>query len=493
MADMDLQANTDESLESKSPQDAQGQARIRPALFAVAEADGERARKLNVPAGIVRFSASGSEFVLDADGCRITPDTAYLDLVGFVVLSSSGREAADAFRDYWSETFGEAPPETLDLSAAAAGEVDDALLRWMVGRISASRAQAAERNVTLMRDLSVLRQSHEMTQSAFQRLEAMFQSMFHAKRALDINLKDNPEQPVRALDDGERLTQRLPCDSVGLCDISVFVAGRPADETGRLHARLTLSESGEQVAEWVIDGSEIHPGWLRLSLETALSVDPQTPVLELEWTGQAPLTLASSFPHPDSRFQPRPDAPVLALQVWRFVPDTAAAFPADGHICHNTGHIRRWSIGKSYQTTAESLARPRDLIDYDTALGGLLVRPRGRAVSAARLTRAGRVGVTQIMASVETKQAEGPRVQYAIGVAQSGARPWFGRAVPRFKPGMATEWYELGPSEWAQLHLFLPQAIEEVSDIYLMTRLAPGQRASEPAAACFFQITGSVQ
>jgi len=58
---------------------------------------------------------------------------------------------------------------------------------------------------------------------------------------------------------------------------------------------------------------------------------------------------------------------------------------------------------------------------------------------------------------------------------------------------MATEWYELGPTEWTQLHLYLPQAIEEVSDIYLMTRLAPGQRASEPPAACFFEIIGSVQ
>lgn len=471
----------------------QDQPRIRLPLLAVAETDLERARQLKLPAVIVGFAAEGDDLVLDADGWSIPLDTAYLDLVGFAALSPSGTEAAEAFSSRWSATFGETPPDTLDLSAAATGEVDAELLRWMIGQISVKHAQAAQRNVTLMRDLSALRQNHEMTQAAFQRLEALFQSMFQTNRALDLILKEDPAQPVCTLNDGEKIAQRVPCDSAGLSDISVFVSDRPADETGRLRARLTLSESGDQVAAWDIAGSEIHAGWLRLSLETALSADPQTPVLELEWSGEAPLNLSSAFPHPDPRFQPRPEAPVLALQAWRFVPETAAAFPADGHFCHNSGNIRRWSIGKSYQTTAESLARPRELVGYDATLGGLLVRPRGRAISAARLTRAARVGITQIMASVETKQAEGPRVQYALGVAQGAARPWFGRAVPRFQPGMATEWYELGPSEWAQLHLFLPQAIEEVSDIYLMTRLAPGQRASEPPAACFFQIIGSVQ
>ncbi len=186
-----------------------------------------------------------------------------------------------------------------------------------VAALVAALAHSQARVARQLRELAQLREMAERSLQSFQRLEAFVWQTSKGERTLVQHLAQEGSFALT------RAVQRLPGDSAGLTDVAVWIGGA----RGVLTARLVLAESAEVVGLWqVTDPGE---GWLRLALPRALSVDAQTPMLHLDWTGE-PLTLGLSLPHPDPRFQCEGGA-MLALKLWKFVPGVAAPMAPEAH------------------------------------------------------------------------------------------------------------------------------------------------------------------
>lgn len=456
-------------------------------LIAVAQQDASDIESLSLPAKFTVLEAHESGAAFGAvPGART--------FAGFVAVSSQGRELMERTRQSWEEAFGETAPELLDLSGGsdATAQRREAALEWLVRQLMQDRVACARRNSTLARDLARLREAHEQTQTAFQRLESYVFSTGKTERTKTFDIAPDAGLSPCALTDGDLAEQRLPCDSVGLSDVAIAVAGS-APQNGSLIAALDVLETGKTVANWSVPGDRIANGWLRLSLDTALGTQACTPILRLEWQGEGTLHLVTALRNPAERFCAHVNSistdQTLALRGWKYVPDVAAIMPADGHPANEARVARKWVVGRSFFKRAENLAPQPALVSFEQNFGGLAVRPGADGVSAARLKGAYRAGVQQIVGSAETKQEGGPEVEYAIAVAPASRR---GQIAAGAVPGtgmQVSDWVRLAPSQWSQLHFFLPEPLEESGDIYLMTRLPGGEAAEAPPNACFFRMT----
>lgn len=427
-----------------------------------------------------------------AGGGAVRPDVAMRDALALMVLSAAARPGTATLAQEWATRFGSAP-DLVDLAdrpgAARRADALAALARLAV----AQQGEALGRNRQLMRDLAEMRIAHDQTQAAFAALEGFFYQSGGAERRLFRELAPLRTQPPCLIAPGAMIEQRLPCDSAGLSDVAICLPKGFPVQTGTLTVSLELAESGAQIAEWVLEAAELHPGWLRLALDRALGPDAQTPQLRLHWQGAEQLRLVTSVLHPDPRFQPRPGAALLAMQVWKYIPGTRAPAAAGSHMVLGADPVDRWLLGRSVMTEAVAQAAEGWWVGYSDHYAGLMVRPGGDDGTSARLEGALAVGVSRLTGGIKTEQDSGPVVEYALAAAPAAARPRSAGSLPDFAPGLRTDWLALPPGKWAQLHLFLPAALAEPHDLYLMTRLASGETApATPPEACFFTLTAEV-
>ncbi len=460
----------------------------------VHECDHAAATALSLPFAL---AVAGPEGVRDAKGQPLAPETVLRDALVRLVLSAPGLQADAGFESGWTARFGAGSiPERLDLSATDPQGRAAAALAGLAA--AAVRAQGATllRNRRLMRDLAELRLSHDQTQAAFAALEDHAYRTGLAERQMLRHLPEQRTQPPCLLAPGAQVDQRLPCDSAGLSDVALAIPKGFGLEEGELTVALDLAESGACLAEWRIAAAQIRPGWLRLALDRALGPDTQTPVLRLRWQGREQLRLASSFAHPDPRFQPRPGAPLLALQIWKHLPGTRTPPAAGSHLARGSDTVTRWHLGRSHMERAAGPgpAKSGAALDYSADFGGLMVRPGADGqVQAARLDGGLAAGVAQVSGGVKTEQATGPAVDYALAAAPVATRPRSAGTLPAFAPGHVSDWLRLPAGTWGALHLFLPAPLAEDHDLYLMTRLAPGETAPDAAPdTCFFPLVAEV-
>lgn len=470
--------------------------RLAATPLAVAEADLARLRDLHLPLEPLVAGTGPAGPVFRRDTLELPPEQVHLDLVGFLALGPEGRAALERVRGAWQARFGAPAPELLELDPGAEG-ARSAVLAWLAARLLDERDRLARRNVSLTRGMAELRRTHRETQEAFRTLESYVGDTARAPRQLAGSLEAGTPAPRLPLQDGDMLEQRLPVSSVGLSDVALLLAGPAPAGEGRLEAVLELAESGAVAAHWLLPARALQPGWLRLSLPVALGADPQTPLLRLSWSGAERLSVASGCRSADPRFRmqhngaPRPEA--LAVKSWKALPGAAAVLPAEGHPAAGGRPEPRWMIGRSLLERAEPVATDPEAVRFSTELGGLLVCPGPEAaVAAARLPGACRAGVQRITGGAETKQAEGPAVEYALAVAPAGAAGPAG--LPEFAPGWRSDWVRLQPAQWSELRLFLPEPLEARADLYLLTRRAAAAEgagegtAGPPPAACFFRL-----
>ena len=450
------------------------------------------ARALDLPFPLVAAStADGDELTFsDIEGRPVLADTVLRDTVAWLVLSQEGIGAAPALEAAFDARFGEgACPALVDLSGLPAAERLNAALRALATGAVAGQGVAMLRNRQLMRDLAELRIAHDQTQAAFAALEGFFYRTVRSERRLFRELSPLRTQPPCQMLPGSVLEQRLPCDSVGLSDVSFCLPKTFEMKEGSLTVTLELAESGAQIAKWILEAEDMVPGWNRLALDRALGPDAQTPQLRLHWQGTAPLSFVTSLTHPDSRFQPRPGAPLLALQVWKYIPGTRVLSEPASHLAHGADQVTSWVLGRSVMSNAVARAAEGWFVGYSEQFGGLMVRPHTADGSSARLEGALPARVMQVAGGIKTEQDEGPVVEYALGVSPVAARPRSAATEPEFAPGYRTDWLALEPGKWAELRLYLPAALEEPHDLYPMTRLASGETVlSTPPDACFFTL-----
>ena len=445
---------------------------------------------LDLPFGLVVADPGGALRL--AGGGAVRPEVAMRDALALLLLSAAARPGVVALAQDWTARFG-SPPEVLDLADRPAPGRRAEALAGLARLAVAAQGRMLARNRQLMRDLAELRITHDQTQAASAALERFFYDGGGAERRLYRELSPLRTQPPCLLAPGAMVEQRLPCDSPGLSDVALCLPKDGIPGTGVLTVSLELAESGAQIAEWRLEAAELHPGWLRLALDRALGPDAQTPQLRLHWQGAEQLRLVTSVLHPDARFQPRPGAALLAMQVWKYIPGTRVPAAAGSHLAHGADPVDRWLLGRSVMTAAVAQAAEGWWVGYSELFSGLMVRPGPEDGSSARLEGALAPGLRHVAGGVKTEQDTGPVVEYALAAAPAATRPRSAGSLPDFDPALRTDWLALPPGKWAQLHLFLPAALAEVHDLYLMTRLAPGEPAPDtPPEACFFTLTAEV-
>jgi hypothetical protein len=459
-------------------------------VIVIDPADRTAVAALDLPFSLVVVSGHDPLALTTPQGIALPPEAVLRDALAQLALSPAGAAGSVLFADAWERRFGAGTALALiDLSAVAPPDQPAAALRALARAMTGTQNAMVQRNRQLMRDLAEMRITHDQTQAAFAALEGFFYQNGGAERRLFRELSPLRTQPPCLLAPGAMVEQRLPCDSTGLSDIALCLPKESAPGTGVLTVSLELAESGAQIAEWRLEAAELHPGWLRLALDRALGPDAQTPNLRLQWEGTEQLRLVTSVLHPDPRFQPRPGAALLAMQVWKYIPGTRASAAAGSHMVHGADPVDRWLLGRSVMTAAAD----SDAVGYSELFAGLMVRPGPEDGSSARLEGALAPGVRHVAGGVKTEQDNGPVVEYAMAAAPAAARPRSAGSLPDFAPGLRTEWLALPPGKWSQLHLFLPAALAEVHDLYLLTRLAPGETApATPPEACFFTLTAEV-
>ncbi len=328
-------------------------------------------------------------------------------------------------------------------------------------------------------------------QTSFERLESFFYQNNRSERILASTLSVQQGQRPIVLRAGREIEQRLPLDSGGICDVAFSVPSTPRSTEGTLFASIVLMESNAIVAEWEVPAEKIKPGWLRLCLERALGPDIQTPILRLTWDGTEPLQWNTSFFHPDPRFMPNPNSPIMALRVWKYIPGARATLPASGILARGAQKIDRWKIGRSLLQEAVPLGLGQDKssVQYSEQFNGLMVQPTNSDPVAGRIDNAAPPSVQHIFGGIKTEDQTGPIVEFAYGLVPSRKRAAAGNGIPDFVNGLLAEWYPLPPNEWAELHLFLAEPLSEAHDLFLLTRLAEGERCEQRPTSCFYRIT----
>jgi hypothetical protein len=459
-------------------------------IILCAAADATKLAELNELATIVVVEPhkDGPIFRQIGDEAPLSADVIYRDTVGFMVASVAGMPVYDQLTTYWLDRFGaKTGPVLVDLTKGTGSP-----MAHFAALSAAAQTTLHDRNTRLMREIGILRSIHDTTLTSFEQLETFMRKNGIATRHRTGRLDVQSSTPPYILQSKDSVSQRLPQDSAGLCDVAINVAKKPRATKGHLRAELELVESGELLAAWTVDADTIEADWLRFSLDRALPADPQTVVLHLSWDGDAPLALASSHFHPDPRFMPRPNTPLLALNIWKYVPGARPTLTTDA-VLQSAPKITNWILGRGQMQRAVGLGTDPSMVSYSDAYTGLMVQAVGPTPTVARLRKAARRGVQHLFGGVKNEDADGPVVEFAYGVAPARGAEVTGQAAPTFAPDMVSEWLALKPSEWAEVHLLLPAPLTEDHDLYLMTRvsqLAKGETLAQPPQSCFYGITG---
>ncbi len=424
----------------------------------------------------------------DADG-GIDADVVFRDAVAGCHTSPKGQAELARLAKIWTARFGALPPPVIALGGASG---PDGLAAHLLPVLVQAWRDAQARSVGGMRELAVLRGSFEQSQTAFAKLEAFLYQTGRAERTQSLALRQVLGRDAVVLAKDVSVEQRLPGESVGLSDIAVLIDELPAGG-GTLTARLELLESSEVVAHWAIAAADLAKGWVRFSLSRALGPDAQTPVLHLDWDGLEPLNLAPSFHHPDPRFRATGSHAVLALNLWRYLPDAAAPLPAEGVAQISGMPAERWKIGPAALRAAVNLAQDDSLVEFIDWRKALAVRPVGQTATGVRLDGVARPGLLHLCGGVKTEAQHGPDVEFCYALAPRKKRRAQRGKLPDFAAGMTSEWVRLRPNEWADLHLFLAEPLEEVCDLYLLSRLVDETAPEAPVDACFYPLDGQAQ
>lgn len=408
-------------------------------------------------------------------------------LLGCISASAEGYKILAAACVAWKEQFDDFAPPIALRPAADRTEA----LEWLVSRTLEDRRSAAVRASRLMRELGIMRRQHEETQASFRNLEAFFHQSAKSLRSPDLILSPVAGQRPLTLVKGSRFEQRLPGSSIGLSDIALHVvAGRPS--RGLLHVSLTSPDSGELLATWNVEAAKLTAGWLRLSVERTLGSQPVTIVMTLNYEGPDRIQLSNSVQHPEPRFQPRYGGEavpsVLALQMWRWIAGVEVPLAAGAVLTVGTRDgLRR--VHAQALTTSYDLNNPKVHMGLQPDTDALLVHVLEDRVAGAVLSGIAQPGARHIYADVRTCHCNAPEVEYRIALAPRMVAMRAPGMLPDFATDHASDWIRLSAMDEGQVHLFLPEPLDQPCDIYLLTRLPEEGRSNAYGWSTFANLS----
>ncbi len=432
-------------------------------------------------------------------------------------------QAGEAVLTILDEASGETlvyPPQNV-VAVVLGGEADETLQLWyetarldapmvahgpdtpaMLTDFSRRLGQAAEMNAGLMLRLAELRTVHEEVQNSYNALRNyVCEHGFIPPRLGFINLPEAdggaslPENPTEVL-------QPLPVDLRSLCGFSLHLAAEmPHTAEGRLLVDLLAAEDDAVCFSWQMPYNALPQGWVTFAFEQSEQFWPKTPVLRLRYetvTGPAPLfSLAQPQLRRDKAawINGRQDVRSLAFKAWQSIPGapltiSSQIWPA---IPLNKKPVTRIEL-----TVDETLVYS-DILNQEAQDGfrriallpelrRIQVHPVNGQVSVACVFEVCPAGTANVVAEVETGSPNAGQIEYAIAVLSSEETQLVGQLGELPKGIAASDWVALPPNVIGTVTLPLPKALQRPGDLYLMTRLSPGQ-SSEYGWAQFLRFS----
>lgn len=451
-----------------------------PAALLVPACDLTVAEGLGLPVEVICASVEDGAIVLERDGAPRLPSKEAARVLGVLTVSAEGHAEAGMLADLWQSTIG-AQLAVLDFGAEDPSAQEIAIFK-KVAQLLAERTDAFARQTTqALEMLATLRAEHEDTRSALRQTRNFLLANVETKRWLA--QAHGPRSLAKGsafkLEPGQRLLQRMSASSKGLADVGVFVPEQALPDTGHLQVRLHLNESGAEVGFWDIAAPNISPGWLRLSLLSALDDDEQTVTLDLLWQGASALSIGAGLHHPDPDFRAaisgQSTRQMLAHRIWKYLPGAIAPLPTNANV--------RAPHGVPFYVEAEQLAEARsanydaESVKFFPALEALQVHPRQVGVSAARLVKSVPPGTTEVRLKIGGRHEQGPAIEYSVAVAPHRPVKELGDILDdcaRHK--RHSDWVCLQRDEESDLIFHLAEPLHEAADLFLTTRLAEGAK-----------------
>lgn len=364
----------------------------------------------------------------------------------------------------------------------------DQVTPFVCGRITACVRDLSRANADLLRSTALLRADYERMAASFAALEVLVQNNQLAERR-----PAEPIGPSRFSHPADSLSvatfeQLLPDRSPGLCDVGIYLRSAPNAE-GDLHIQLRALERDEVVGRWTLAHRALSEGWLRLSLDRALPIEPCSLLLSGRWTGGDGLHLGLGVSHPIERWQAMINdqriGSTLALRRWTASPGLRLAHSSEAIRSLGSG-IERSTLALQAGTTIIDSANDPSMTFLHEAEKSVQVHPVGLSPTKACLPLGCPAGVVRISARVETVHPEAGRVVYSIGLGLPDTRRSI--ALPSLDLVHQSDWVVLPAQTPSTVTLFLAEPMTEPADLYLLTRLPEGE-SSRFCWAHFSDIT----
>lgn len=447
-------------------------------LIIVSACDLDAARELVVPAGLLVLDAEAKFMLEDTE---VVPEALTARIIGSMALSELGHNALNRMAHGWTGKTGSPLPILIDLSKVSGQQKKLQSALRHVGQLYRTKMTGfAEHNAELLRQMAVMRMAQEECNASLEAMELFLLRSVETQRWQVQNhapLGSGQGSPLN-LSSGTELRQRLSSSSAGLSDLAFLLTEQEIPVNGRLTATLHLLESDHIAAQWVLSAADLTTGWQRLSLVRALGQDEQTPFLTLKWHGERDLRIARSLHHPDPDYclelNGEKHDRLLAHRLWKYLPGSLAPMPESSHWIG--GEIpSRFYVEPARLASAVSVDPNVNCLQYFAVLKALQVHPFKNTVSAGRIAKAVPASVRQISSTIGGRSEKGPPIEYALATAPLHPVREIGDLVMQCeRDGRISDWMLLSGDTQGEITLYLRAPTEEISDLYLLTRLAPG-------------------
>ena len=462
------------------------------ASILVAPEDYAEVSALSLPVSLIVASGTSEDVEFNDDRGQVLPlDQVALRTIGCLPLSSTGKAHLAQLAGLWRSKLDTDAPAEIPVEAVDTPDSRARVLEWLVVQLTETQKQSAQRSTRLMRELGLLRQQHEEIQTSFQNLEQFVYRHGPQHRKLETTLSPVSGQLPITLRNGSRLVQRLPGASVGLSDIAIHIGNEMAPASGVLNVSLLSPDTNETLAIWEVPAARLTRGWLRFSLDRALGPDTISLLLNIGYEGRDTVRLASAVQHPEPRFHPQVDGQPVetlpALQIWRWIAGAQAPVPANA-VIQVGGKNRLRRVERDALATAINLDTLHDTVPMFQSTDALLVHVQPDQPACGVLSGLALPGVRQVFATLQTRHAEAPPVEYQLALLPQEQRPHQPGRLPGFEPAHSSGWIRLEPEEEGQAHVLLPSPLEGPYDIYLMTRLPEGHSSNHYGWSTFSNV-----
>lgn len=419
--------------------------------------------------------------------------------LALLATSPAGKKELEILREVWaggSEGFLPSPI-MIDL----AGDADTAALAAygilfdaVVGMATSSSA----RLLVLQRQFTSFRIAHDQLQNAFDTVEN-----FLARSNLPstwLAFACDPTETSTGPQTGEdafRLRQALPVPSQGLAAIELHATIVDPGADGSLSVSIETCEDGRILGEWAIPYDAVPEGWMFLDLPEIDIAPRQSVRLNASWKtqrGTPPrLSLTQLQPLPESRVRiiggSGDSDRSLALRLH-------IGLPGSRRVAHpfHIGIKRQSPVGRLGQRLAPSVLRRcaevtpaangEPLVSFVEEIEAIKVRPVNGGITVAKLPGALPPEARRLSATIKTEDPAGPLVEYALLALDPGDphEPILNDGLAEGQRGGFSGWQPIHPDFATQIHLSMAGPAAKPLDLYLATRLAPGQNAESAEA-----------